>query len=271
MALSDARVYNFLATVAAIHNRHINADTPVLEGHLPFGGERIEGLIPPVVAAPAFVIRRHTSLRITLADYIESGILQPDQAEHLREAVTGRKNILVAGGTGSGKTTLLNALLAELADAGNDDRLVIIEDTRELRVFAANHTRLETAINVGMTQLLAATMRLRPDRIIVGEVRDGAALALLKAWGTGHPGGLATVHAETAQGALNRLELLIGEATHVNDQIRQMIGQGVDLIVVIERARGAMGRRLREMAHVHDYTQNRYQIESLVTTHGDAK
>lgn len=266
--IEDSRVYNFLATTAALYNRHINHENAILEVHLPFGGERLEGMIPPVVAAPSFAIRRHTSLRITLTDYVNSHIISASAVETLRKAIASRENILIVGGTGSGKTTLINALLAELAETRPDERLVVIEDTRELRIENINHTRLETSLHANQTRLLAATMRLRPDRIIVGEVRDGAALALLKAWGTGHPGGLATVHADSAVGGLGRLELLIGEATTVNTQIRQLIGTSIDLIVFIERAPESKGRRVREITRClgYDSESQTYNLQSLYNT-----
>ncbi|MGH7089773.1 MAG: ATPase, T2SS/T4P/T4SS family, partial [Stellaceae bacterium] len=175
---------------------------------MPESGERFEGLIPPVVAAPCFAIRRPAIAVYTLADYVECGIMSGKQAELLRAAVRGRQNVLVAGGTSTGKTTLVNALLAEIAKTG--DRIVLIEDTRELQCAAPNLVALRTKDGIAsLSDLVRSSLRLRPDRIPIGEVRGAEALDLLKAWGTGHPGGVGTLHAGTALGALRRLEQLI--------------------------------------------------------------
>jgi type IV secretion system protein VirB11 len=143
----------------------------------------------------------------TLDDYVAAGTMTSDQASALRAAVAARKNILVAGGTSTGKTTLTNALLAEVAKTS--DRVVLIEDTRELQCKAPNLVALRTKDGVAtLSDLVRSSLRLRPDRIPIGEVRGPEALDLLKAWGTGHPGGIGTIHAGTALGALRRLEQL---------------------------------------------------------------
>jgi len=230
---------------------HVGAEvhpaSPRVSAELPETGERFEGLLPPVVTAPAFAIRKPAIAVFTLEDYVAAGIMAGVQAETLREAVRERRNILVAGGTSTGKTTLANALLAEVAKT--TDRVVLIEDTRELQCSAPNRVALRTSDSVAsLSDLVRSSLRLRPDRIPIGEVRGAEALDLLKAWGTGHPGGVGTIHAGTALGALRRLEQLIQEA--VVTVPRALIAETIDVIAVLS-GRGA-DRRLAELARVED-------------------
>jgi len=216
-----------------------------ISAELPETGERFEGLLPPVVAVPAFAIRKPAVAVFTLGDYVAAGIMTASQAEVLRVAVAERRNILVAGGTSTGKTTLTNALLAEVAKTS--DRVVLIEDTRELQCAAPNLVALRTKDGVAsLSDLVGSSLRLRPDRIPIGEVRGAEALDLLKAWGTGHPGGVGTIHAGTAIGALRRLEQLIQEA--VVTVPRALIAERIDVIAVLA-GRGSQ-RRLAELARV---------------------
>jgi len=201
--------------------------------------------LPPVVAGPAFAIRKPAVAVFTLDDYVAAGIMTSGHAGALKGAVEARKNILVAGGTSSGKTTLTNALLAEIAKTS--DRVVLIEDTRELQCKAPNLVALRTKDGViSLSDLVRSSLRLRPDRIPIGEVRGAEALDLLKAWGTGHPGGIGTIHAGTALGALRRLEQLIQEA--VATVPRALIAETINVIAVLS-GRGA-DRRLAELASV---------------------
>jgi type IV secretion system protein VirB11 len=216
-----------------------------VSAELPETGERFEGLVPPVVAAPCFAIRRPAVAIFTLDDYVEDGVISGSQADLLCAAVRERKNILVAGGTSTGKTTLANALLAEVAKTG--DRVVLIEDTRELQCTAPNLVALRTKDGAAsLSDLVRSSLRLRPDRIPIGEVRGPEALDLLKAWGTGHPGGVGTLHAGSAMGALRRLEQLIQEV--VVTVPRALIAETIDLIAVLS-GRGS-ARRLAELALV---------------------
>ncbi len=228
---------------------HVGAEvhpaSPRVSAELPETGERFEGLLPPVVAAPTFAIRKPAVAVFTLDDYAGAGIMTMGEADALRQAVADRRNILVAGGTSTGKTTLANALLAEVAKT--DDRVVLIEDTRELQCRAANLVALRTKDGVAsLSELVRSSLRLRPDRIPIGEVRGAEALDLLKAWGTGHPGGIGTIHAGSAIGALRRLEQLIQEA--VVTVPRALIAETIDLIAVLS-GRGS-ARRLTELARV---------------------
>src|SRR3954453_6435776 len=223
----------------------VHAGAPRVSAELPGSGERFEGLLPPVVAAPAFAIRKPAVAVFTLDDYVAREIMTSEQARILRGAVAARKNILVAGGTSTGKTTLTNALLAEVAKSS--DRVVLIEDTRELQCKAPNLVALRTKDGVAtLSDLVRSSLRLRPDRIPIGEGGGAEALDLLKAWGTGHPGGGGTIHAGTALAPLRRLEQLIQEA--VVTVPRPLIAETIDIIAVLA-GRGS-DRRLAELALV---------------------
>lgn len=227
----------------------VHATSPRVSAELPGTGERFEGLLPPVVAAPAFAIRKPAVAVFSLDDYVAAGIMTAEQASALRAGVAARANILVAGGTSTGKTTLTNALLAEVAKTA--DRVVIIEDTRELQCAAPNLVAMRTKDGVAsLSDLVRSSLRLRPDRIPIGEVRGSEALDLLKAWGTGHPGGVGTIHAGTALGALRRLEQLIQEA--VVTVPRALIAETIDLVAVLSGCGSA--RRLAELARVKGLT-----------------
>ncbi len=225
----------------------VGEDRPALQTILPDSAARVQALLPPLVEAPVLAIRKRPNAIYTLAHYVRDGIATEQQAEMLARAVHNKRNIVVAGGTGSGKTTLLNALLAE--DAFISARVVILEDTAELQCQSPNALQLltkRTDPSVVMRDLVQMTLRLRPDRIVVGEVRDGAALEVLKAWNTGHPGGLLTLHANSAADALMRLEDLCMEARATPP--KRLIASAVDMIVFIARRDG--GRAITEIVEL---------------------
>lgn len=243
--LSAADGERIVRLVAHHVGAEVHPASPRVSAELPETGERFEGLIPPVVAAPAFAIRKPAVAVFTLDDYVSAGTMTAVQAAILSGAVVQRRNVLVAGGTSTGKTTLVNALLAEVAKS--TDRVVLIEDTRELQCKAPNLVALRTKDGVAsLSDLVRSSLRLRPDRIPIGEVRGAEALDLLKAWGTGHPGGVGTIHAGSGLGALRRLEQLIQEA--VITVPRALIAETIDLIAVLA-GRGSQ-RRLVELASV---------------------
>ena len=249
--LSAADGERIVRVVAHHVGAEVHAGAPRVSAELPETGERFEGLLPPVVAAPAFAIRKPAVAVFTLDDYAAAGIMTPAQAAVLRRAVAERSNILVAGGTSTGKTTLTNALLAEVAKTS--DRVVLIEDTRELQCQAPNLVALRTKDGVvSLSDLVRSSLRLRPDRIPIGEVRGGEALDLLKAWGTGHPGGIGTIHAGTGIGALRRLEQLIQEA--VITVPRALIAETINVVAVLT-GRGSE-RRLSELVQVTGLRQS---------------
>ncbi|MGK9263905.1 P-type conjugative transfer ATPase TrbB [Sinorhizobium meliloti] len=256
--MSSAAAEMVIGTVAHALQSEVDTEQPIISGELPIGGHRFEGLLPPVVAKPAFTIRRRASRLIPLDEYVRSGVMTEYQASTIRSAIFSRLSIIISGGTGSGKTTLANAVIDEIVKSAPEDRLVILEDTAEIQCAAQNAVLLHTSDTVDMARLLKSTMRLRPDRIVVGEVRDGAALTLLKAWNTGHPGGVATIHSNTAMSALRRLEQLTAEASQ--QPMHEVIGEAVDLIVSIERT--PRGRRVRDVIQVERFAGGQYEIES---------
>ena len=247
--LEPAQVERIIRLVASHARSEVHGERPIVSAELPphddAAGERFEGVLPPVSLAPCFSIRKPAARIFTLLDYVTDGILSADAARLLSLAVVDRRNILVVGGTSSGKTTLANALLAEMAHL--DERVILIEDTRELQCAASDVVALRTRAGaVTMADLIRSTLRLRPDRIIVGEVRGAEALDMLKAWNTGHPGGIATVHANSALSALYRVEQLVAEA--VVSVPRRLIADAIDLVVFI--AGRGVARRVETIARV---------------------
>jgi type IV secretion system protein VirB11 len=243
--IAAAEAERIIRLVAAHVRREVTDRSPIVSAELPETGERFEGVMPPVAPAPCFAIRKPAQLVYRLQDYVAARIMTPPQAQLLREAVKDRRNILVVGGTSSGKTTLVNALLAEVATLG--ERVVILEDTRELQCAADDVVSLRTKPGVAsLADLVRSTLRLRPDRIIVGEVRGPEALDMLKAWNTGHPGGLTTVHANSAAAGLYRLEQLVQEA--VVTVPRALIVEAIDIVVFLS-GRGA-SRRIETLLEV---------------------
>lgn len=250
LRMEAAQVERIIRLVAAHARAEVHGDAPIVSAELPphkegRAGERFEGVLPPVSTAPCFSIRKPAERLYRLDDYVADGVMSRLAADRLKACVLLRHNILIAGGTSSGKTTLANALLAEMAYL--DERILLIEDTRELQSPAADTVALRTRPGVvTMADLVRSTLRLRPDRIIVGEVRGPEALDMLKAWNTGHPGGIATVHANSALSALTRIEGLVQEA--VITVPRQLIAEAIDVIVFVS-GRG-LDRRVSQVARV---------------------
>lgn len=261
--INPAEVERIIRLVAAHMRGEVHEGAPIVSAELPETGERFEGLLPPVALAPCFAIRKPAEVIYQLSDYVEATIMLPLQAKALSEAVVDRKNIVVVGGTSSGKTTLVNALLAEVADT--NDRVIILEDTRELNCAAQDVVSLRTKPGVAaLGDLVRSTLRLRPDRIIVGEVRGPEALDMLKAWNTGHPGGITTIHANSDRAGLYRLEQLIQEA--VITVPRRLIADAIDILVFIE-GRGA-ARKVRTISEVTGLDANGdYQLTQLTPVH----
>jgi len=261
-ALSPSQIEGLIGTVAAALGMVANLDHPIIEGELLIAGIRFEGLLPPVARKPCCVMRKPAQVLYTFENYIGDGILSPPHAAVLRDAIDRRLNVVIAGGTGSGKTTLAGALLNEMvARSDPNQRYVIIEDTLELQCRARNLVQLHTAATADMTRLVRTTMRLRPDRIIIGEVRGGEALALLKAWNTGHPGGVTTIHANSAKAALTRLSSLVQEAGVPLQP--ELIAETINLIAFIVRT--TRGRRVTELVRVEGYhPQTGFELVPIV-------
>jgi len=259
--LSFAKRLAALGTIAAMLGTEVNEAAPILEGRLPLDGSRVEGAVPPVSPdGPSMSIRKHASAIFSLSRYIEEGRIPERCADYLRDRMRTNRNILVAGGTSSGKTTFANALIRELLEIAPEDRLVVMEDTVELQCATTNKQRFVTSENVSMQKLLKTAMRYRPDRIIVGEVRGKEALDLLKSWNTGHPGGLATVHANSAPSALIRLEQLILETSQ--NPMSTLIAEAVDVVVFMDK-RGKAGRQVTEIIEVTGFRDGRYVYDCI--------
>jgi P-type conjugative transfer ATPase TrbB len=278
-----AQAASALGTIAAWRGTVLNHEHPILETELPIDGSRFEGIVSPVVRRPVFAIRLRPRKIFSLDDYETDGILTDGtdplnqlrrrddfldgvrglkHGEVIRAAVRARKNILVVGSTGSGKTTLVNAILDSLARLTPHDRVISIEDTTELQCPVKNYLDLRAVGSATMLECLRACMRLKPTRIVVGEVRGAEAHTLLKAWNTGHPGGAATVHANVALSGLIRLESLVAEATSAPQQT--LIAEAVDLVVFVDEESGVKaGRKVREVLLVTGYSNGNYQVERV--------
>src|SRR6266849_434416 len=251
VTLAPSQVESLIGTVAASLGTVANANNPIIEGELPIAAIRFEGLLPPAARKPCCVMRKPAQVLFTVDDYVRDGILSDAYAEALRKAIDQRRNVVIAGGTGSGKTTLAGALINEMVERSDpNERYVIIEDTLEIQCRAKNLAQLHTAEGADMTRLVRTTMRLRPDRIIIGEVRGAEALALLKAWNTGHPGGVTTIHANSAKAALTRLSSLVQEAG-VPPQ-PELIAETINLVAFIVRT--PAGRRVKELVRVDGHS-----------------
>jgi P-type conjugative transfer ATPase TrbB len=281
--MSPAGAASALGTVAAWRGTVLNHERPILETELPIDGSRFEAIVPPVVRRPVFAIRLRPKRIFTLEEY-ESGQILTEKddplnrtrrhddfaasvrglshAQIIRTAVRARKNLLVVGSTGSGKTTLVNAILDALAQLTPNDRVISIEDTTELQCPVRNYLDLRAVGSVTMLECLRACMRLKPTRIVVGEVRGAEAHTLLKAWNTGHPGGAATVHANDAMSGLIRVESLIAEATTAPQQ--NLVAEAVDLVIFVdEEPQLKAGRKVREILLVNGYRDGQYLVEHV--------
>lgn len=259
--MRPAQAQAIIETVSGYHGKEVTASSPLLEGELPLDGSRFTGQLPPVVANPTFTIRKKAVAIFTLAQYVSTGVMTERQKEILVNAVRDHRNILVIGGTGTGKTTLINAIIHEMVSQFPNERLVIIEDTGEIQCAAQNAIQYHTTFEVSMTALLKTTLRMRPNRILVGEVRGPEALDLLMAWNTGHEGGAATLHANNAKAGLDKLAMYISMHPDSPSPVEPLIGEAVHVVVHI--AREENGRRVKEIIEVSGYGSGRYNIKHL--------
>lgn len=260
-SVRPAQTEAIIKTIAGYHGKEITRNKPFLEGELPLDGSRFAGQIPPIVTAPTFSIRKRAVAIFTLEQYVSEGIMTAVQYDALKTAVKNHRNILVIGGTGSGKTTLVNAVINEMVLCNPTERVVIIEDRCEIQCAATNFVPYHTSLDVSMTDLLKVILSMRPDRILVGEVRGAEALDLLDAWNTGHEGGAATLHANNAASGLTRLKSLISRNKSAPSDIESLIAEAVHVVVHI--AKTPKGRRIQEILEVSDYVDGRYITKTL--------
>jgi|ThiBio_inoc_plan_1041526.scaffolds.fasta_scaffold12370_3 P-type conjugative transfer ATPase TrbB len=255
--MSKTKAMNVLGTVAGMLGLEATASTPIVEGELPLDGSRFAGSIPPIVERAQFAIRKKALKIFTYQDYLDQGTMTPAQWEAIDNHIKQKHNILVVGGTGSGKTTLCNALLQRIVETDPTTRIVIIEDTRELQCAAVHLVSYKVSDTIDMTRLLKLTLRQTPDRIVVGEVRDKAALDLLKSWNTGHGGGVGTLHANSAEEGLVRLEQLIAESG--STALPAVIASAVNCVISIQKADG--GRKIQQICTVKGGSSDGYDLE----------
>lgn len=263
--LEESKALAIIQGIAGIHQFIVNQHHPRLEAELPmYGqlrGERFTALVPPVVSHPSFTIRKKSETVFLLDDYVASNRLLVSQADVLRSLIKARKNILVCGGPGSGKTTLTNALIAEAVSTDKSQRFLILEDLPELQCSAPNQVAMLTTNDINMTALLRAAMRLRPDRILIGEVRGFEALDMLKAWNTGCPGGICTVHANSAKDAIQRICDLTFEAGLIHPPT-SLILQTIDAVVFVTHQNHQKGF-IKNILSIEDYFDEKFVFKTL--------
>ena len=249
---NSSRAESVIKTIAGYYNKTVNEADPILESQFPIDGSRFTGIMPPVTTTPSFTIRKRPNRVFTLDEYVANGIMTEQQKAIIQQAITNKSNILVIGGTGSGKTTLVNGIIWEMTVQHPNERIYISEDTGEIRCDSPNKVHVYTTMSADLTKLVRTALRFRPDRIVVGEVRGAEALDLLDTWNTGHPGGVATVHANSAVLGLERLEGLITRNPFHPTEIRQLIAQVVNIIIFISKDRNT-GRKIREIIKINGY------------------
>lgn len=273
--LPPENVQAIIELAAGQDGKIVNEDIPSLSTEIRGYGCRFQGEIPPIVRNPQFNIRKKATRIFTLDDYVNNGTLSAKYADYLKKAIADRKNILVVGGTGTGKTTFLNAVLDSIAKISPYHRIISLEDLPELQCPADDYSPMFTKQDTGtggikynMTRLLADCMRRSPDRIVVGEVRDGAAYTMLKAWNTGHEGGACTVHANSAEQGLTRIKSLAQEDPDAAGDIKELIGEAIDIVVSIvhvDLGGGRKGRRINDVIDVNGYDgiKDKYIIKHI--------
>lgn len=260
--LRPAQGQAIIETIAGYHRKEVTSKYPLLEGEVPLDNSRFAGQLSPVVSGPTFAIRKKAVSIFTLQDYVDKGVMTPQQMQVIIDAVAAHKNILVVGGTSSGKTTLVNAIIYQMVMHNLFERFVIIEDTGEIQCAAENYVQYHATADISMTALLKITLRMRPDRIIVGEVRGPEALDLLMAWNSGHPGGAATLHANSAKAGLAKLLMYISMHPDSPTPIEPLIGEAVHVVVNIARKPDG-SRHIQEIIEVLGYENGQYQLKTL--------
>ena len=273
--LKPEKVLAIIELIAGQVGKVVNEEIPSISAEIAGYGARFQGEISPIVRNPQFNIRKKAIKIFTLDEYVKNGTLTKKYKAYLEDAIKHRKNILVVGGTGTGKTTFLNALLDAIAKISPYHRIISLEDLPELQCPADDYSPMYTKQETGkdkiiynMTRLLADCMRRSPDRIIVGEVRDGAAYTMLKAWNTGHPGGACTVHANDAESGLTRIKSLAQEDKNATGDLKELIGEAIDVVVSIvhiDLGGGKKNRKINDIIELktYDSKEDRYIFKHI--------
>jgi type IV secretion system protein VirB11 len=255
-SISPARAISIITTVSAFHDKEVTKNKPLLETTLPLNGERFTAQMEPAVVNPTFNIRTKASVIIPLEDYVKKRIMTPEQFNQVLKAIKEHKNILIVGSTGSGKTTFVNAIIDGMVKQYPHERIIIIEDTGEIQCKAENSVKYLSSPEIDTTQIIKTTLRMRPDRVLVGEVRGSEALDLLDVWNTGHEGGVATLHANDALSGLTRLKSLISRNPCAPKEIEPLIAEVVHCVIHIEKT--PMGRRISDILFINGFKNNQY-------------
>ncbi|HPY64509.1 MAG TPA: CpaF family protein [Bacillota bacterium] len=274
---SQRRLEDIIQRIVGLAGREVNQANPICDTRLP-DGSRVNVVLPPIaLCGPTVTIRKFSKTPMTMEKLIEYGSLTKDIAEQLEVLVKAKYNIFISGGTGSGKTTFLNALSNFIP---RDERVITIEDSAELQIKNIdNLVRLETRTanvagvgEISIRDLIKSSLRMRPERIVVGEVRGGEALDMLQAMNTGHDGSISTGHANSTEDMLSRLETMVlqGAAGLPLEAIRQQIASAVDIIIHLSRLRDK-SRRTMEITEVLGYEDGRIVLNPLYVFIEDEK
>jgi type IV secretion system protein TrbB len=288
--ISPMRALGATVSIAEAFGKVATDANPVVSGIVPYLDCRVEALVPPVVpiGTASLSFRKKGVDKPSLYDYAKNGILtnrndplnglsRSDPFEEalrhcqnhldvLFSAIEHHRNILVVGGTGAGKTTLLDAINQGIAERTPHDRVLILEDTPELAVTVENYVQLMACQSVPMGRLIQSCMRMKPHRILVGEVRGTEALDAMEAWNTGHPGGSMTIHANSALDGLNRVAFLCRKTANPfpEEILRRIVADTIHIVVYIEGGRQfPCGRKVKEVCLVKGYDGERFEIEEL--------
>lgn len=261
--MSEFHAKNFLCQLASLKDLYLNEKEPVIETTLPFNNERIEGVLPPVTPKPKFTIRKPAKFVYSLESYVENKIMTEAQYNYICKALYGRSNILICGGPGTGKTTALNSMTKKMVEiCESNQRVLVLEDTPEIQCLMPNLVELRTSKHINMTDLLRVAMRSRPDRILVGEVRDKAALDMLKSWNTGCPGGIATVHANSTEAAMLRISSLAQEANIPPPN--HLIAETIDVVInIVREPSHPCGRRVKQVSELLSFEGDKFHFNHV--------
>lgn len=240
--------------------KDINLNTPIIEGYISEFNARLEALLPPLTSSASFSIRKLFTCNISLSSLIVSEMLTQKTADFLINALVKHNSIIICGSTSSGKTTLLNALLNRVLEINPNERIISIEDTKELNISATNYLSLLANKDNSISDLLKSSLRLRPDRLVIGEIRGSEALDLIDAFATGHKGGMSTLHAGNHQQALRRLSLLISRHPNAPKFIENTICDSLDYLVQIERT---PKRHVTSICKIQGFKNNEFIIKNM--------